>query len=123
MATANVHPVSDEFKLANNNNDEHFATKPIRRMSSYQANSDTEDKVDKKSTSGDCKETKSVASPGRESVHKTVPTTDVIYQRFLAPILIIFILVSVASLSLSLVMVFGKVSHRTGCDDQQGRRC
>ena len=106
MATAKVYPVSDELKLANNNNDENFATKLIRRRSSYQANSDTEVKVDKESTSAD-KESSSVESPGRECVHKAVPMTDVIHQRFLTTILIIFVLVSVALLSLSLVMIFG----------------
>ena len=106
MATAKVYPVSDELKLANNNNDENFATKLIRRRSSYQANSDTEDKVDKESTSAN-KESSSVESPGRESVYQAVPLTDVIHQRFLTTILIIFVLVSVASLSLSLVMIFG----------------
>ena len=96
MATAKVHPVSDEFKLANNNNDEHFATEPIKRKYAYQGDSDTEDGVAKESTSVE-KDPNSVEAPGSDSVHKAVPTRDVIHQRFLTAILIILVLVSVAS--------------------------
>lgn len=110
METAKVHPLSDEYEPSNYSNDENLQTEKIgERAVAFQANS-----VGNESTE----------APSSEAVSQALAKRDIISKRLLLGLLVIVLLVSMASMVLSLLAIrsCSRESSATGTANQPGKQ-